>query len=60
MKMTYKRSLIAAMALSTFGMGSLAHAQNGDLVWLEAENTASTNLKLNAAGWGNTQFFVGR
>jgi hypothetical protein len=47
---------MTAVVLSTFGMGSMARAQNGDLVWLEAENTASTNLKIEAAGWGNTQF----
>jgi hypothetical protein len=49
-------SCVATVAFSTLGMISSAHAQNGELVWLEAENTASTNLKLNASVGGNPQF----
>ncbi len=55
MKLKQKRSLFA-VAASLLGMCSIASAQNNDLVWIEAENTASTNLKLNASGWGNKQF----
>jgi beta-galactosidase len=56
MKLTHKRNLMAAIALSAFGMSSMAQAQNKDAVWIEAENTASANLKIEAAGWGNSQF----
>jgi beta-galactosidase len=56
MKLTHKRNLVAAVALSLLGMGSMARAQNNDAVWIEAENTASSNLKIEAGGWGNTQF----
>ena len=56
MKLTYKRCLMTAMALSAFGIGAMAQAQNDNLVWLEAENTASTNLKLNPSVGGTAEF----
>jgi len=59
MNLRHRHSLLAAVVLSTFGMGSVASAQTGDAVWIEAENTASSNLKIEAAGWGETQFLSG-
>ncbi len=46
----------AAATLATLSLSSVARAQNSDVVWIEAEDTASTNLKLSASGSGNKQF----
>jgi beta-galactosidase len=54
--MKRKQSLFAAIVLSAMAMCSMAQAQNDGAVWIEAENTASANMKVEAAGWGNTQF----
>jgi beta-galactosidase len=54
--MKLKQNLFAAVTLSWFGLCSAASAQNSDAVWIEAENTASSNLKIEPGGWGNTQF----
>lgn len=56
MKLAHIQSLLAATALATFGMCLTASAQNNDTVWIEAENTASSNFKIEAGGWGSTQF----
>ena len=53
MKIT--RNLVT-IALLAVGLCSIAHAQSNDVVWIEAENTASTNLKASPVGWGNKQF----
>jgi hypothetical protein len=45
-----------SLTLTLFTAMALAGAQGGDTVWIEAENAASSNLKLEASGWGNTQF----
>ena len=43
----------------------IARAQNTDTIWIEAENTATINikpsdkLKIQTAGWGNKQFLSG-
>ena len=34
-------------------------ARAADFVWLEGEQPASKNVKLNLAGWGNKQFLSG-
>jgi beta-galactosidase len=47
---------MTAVVLSVFGMCPTARAQSSDAVWIEAEKNASSNLKLEATGWGNTQF----
>jgi hypothetical protein len=59
MKLTHKQSLMAAVVLSIFGMASTARAQN-DARLDRGENTASSNLKLEAAGWGKHAVLVGR
>jgi beta-galactosidase len=53
-----QRKLFATIALSSLGMCSAARAQDG-LVWIEAENTASSNLKVEPGGWGNKEFLSG-
>ncbi len=52
--MKIKQNLLAAITLSSLGLCAAAQAQ--DTVWIEAENTASTNLTVKPGGWGNKQF----
>jgi len=60
MKQTFTRGLLATLALSAFGLCYSARVQDGgETVWIEAEDAASTNLKLAAAAWGNSGFLSG-
>jgi len=59
MKLTLNQWLLATLALSTLGLRPAVPTQSGETIWIEAENAASSNLKLEASGWGNTQFLSG-
>jgi hypothetical protein len=59
MKLTHKQNLMVAVVLSIVGISPVAHAQNDGAVWIEAENTASSNLKSRSRRLGQHAVLVG-